>query len=222
MRTKKKWIRISVLALSLCASLIFGGCKYLFPTEEYKLELFLEQKYGEDFTYTRTVEYHAYGSQEAYIFSSASHPEAEILARYDTSTGRNNDNYTDILYEEQACEVVKKTLENVYGDVPFAACIYDYRESDLPDVYAFEDYMKFQTPNILAVMYYDIPEEKIQEYIDITEKAVNDSESPFNVALFIETDAPDLDGFNRYAITTYASGNTYDHLVMTGDSLFYF
>ena len=222
MQTKMKWFRISVLALSLCVSLIFGGCKYLFPTEEYKLELYLEQKYEEDFTFIRMVEYHAYGSQEAYIFSSASHPEAEILARYDTSTGTNKDNYTDILYEEQACEVLKKTLQSIYGDVPFTACIYDYRESDLPDVYAFEDYMKFQTPNILAIMYYDIPEERIQEYIDITEKAVHTSESPFNVALFIETDEPDLDEFNRYTIASYASGNTYDHLLMMGNSLFYF
>ena len=215
-----KRIRAVILAISFCTSLFFSGCNYLFPTEEYKLELYLEEKYKEDFTFVGEVEYQGYGSQEAYLFSTTSHPNAEILARFDTSTGSNKDNYMDILYEEQACEVLKKTLEGIYGDAPVAICMHDYRESDLPDVYSFEDYMKFQTPNLLAVLYYDIPEEQTQYYIDITEKAINDSELPFNVALFIETDEPDLEKFNRYDIFSYSSGNTYDHLFLMGDSLF--
>ncbi len=218
---RTRFIKLYVFFFLFPVMLMSAGCNYLFPTEENRAEVFLEQKYGEDFTYIRTVEYFGYGSQEAFLFSSDSHPDAEILARYDTSTGKHKDNYMDIMYENQACETVKKSLKKVYGDAPVAICMYDYRESDLPDVYSFEDYMTIQTPNLLAVMYYDIPEEKVREYIDRTDMTAANSELPYNLVLFIETDEPGANGYNRNQIISYAAGNTYDHCLMLGDLFYY-
>ena len=210
------YYKINIVLILSAVMLMSAGCNFLKPSEADKMNVYLSDKYGDSFTYLTTVDYNGIGSKEACIFSSNRCPDAEIMVRYDTMAGVYIDNYTDIMYEEKFGRVVKATIQDIFRDAPMVSSMTMYRESDLQTAYSFEEYVKLEFPSMTTIVYYDTSGVDINELYGELFEAVDNCGYDMNLVVFLETDEPEIEGFDHNQIASYIQGNTYDELMAVG------
>ena len=220
----RECIIAKITAVTLLILYVFSitACSLTIPAEQIEAVGYMNQKYGEVFRYETTEPVFLPGSEEAYILSSQKNPNERIMVRYDATTWLYGDNYTDILYKEQAANVAKDFVNRIFPGAPAATCLEKYRELEEKQISPFEEYMKINPPKLIAVVYYDSSADDLEELYRRIKDEIAASEYPLmKISIFLETDVQELSSFNQNAILNYREKSTYDMEITIDEMDFY-
>ena len=81
---------------------------------------------------------------------------------------------------------------------------------------SFEEYVKLEFPSMTTIVYYDTSGVDINELYGELFEAVDNCGYDMNLVVFLETDEPEIEGFDHNQIASYIEGNTYDELMAVG------
>ena len=141
----------------LCAVMLLGmmcGCKNnpKFTVDEI-LE-YMNEKYGEEFTYIRPKDVYQPGVDSFEIFvASDKYPDEEIFAKclFNTETGdkRFCDNYVSYIYEDEVRDLLTELTQEVYPDAKVRYVpIYKASTDNGKDIPSLEQYLSRSSSSI--------------------------------------------------------------------------
>ena len=138
---KKRFVFLALL-------LLLSGCS----SPHTEAEIYLEEKYGENFTFQK-ITGGGWDSSTKYIFTSDSHPEDGITVRH-IAEGVYRDNYAGIKYRERTEQLLRSILTECYGEDFFL--IYVVNGMDTAFGATFEEYKKKVTMDFTAIVRYPL------------------------------------------------------------------